>query len=464
MLLRIVHFGWLPCFALQSHFTRGHVVDSIWDTVTVRKAPLFSVGDPNAHHTLRTEATHNIFVRRHQSSAFEPQSRGRDRKGDKSSKRSSDKKRKNKSAKKTKKKKGQPSISLALFFFFPAPTRMPNSSLPTFSPSRTPIVPAPSPRPVLAPASTQPSLVPLPPLPVTVPMPAPTLAPITVSPTPPAGGVPPNDLCTQATAVQLNTPMLFGTTVNATSQNANDCTSRFTNTNAAAPEVFYRIIGNGRRLSVSTCSPATDFPTALILWQGKCGGATCAVGATTLDSTCADGNAARITWESIAGQPYTLLVYGRQVGSKGNFGLSLSDFINPRNDYCTQAETLPINGPQVVGTTVNATSQNANDCTSRFTNTNAAAPEVFYTVVGNGKNLTATTCSNATNFPTTLILWKGQCNSVCSVGAQTVDRSCTDGNAARLTWLSSQNQVYTLLVYGRQASTAGQFGLSIQTI
>jgi len=69
---------------------------------------------------------------------------------------------------------------------------------------------------------------------------------------------------------------------------------------------------------------------------------------------------------------YTLAVFGRQASMTGNFGISVTDFPNPANDYCLQAQSLVINGNEVVGTTINAETRTTSGC-----GVTKQAPEVF---------------------------------------------------------------------------------------
>jgi len=97
-----------------------------------------------------------------------------------------------------------------------------------------------------------------------------------------------------------------------------------------------------------------------------------------MDPECPNLKGARVTWDSVAGQVYTLVVYGRAQNSEGNFGISVSDFANPPNDYCAQAQSVRINGAEVLGSTINATTQTTSGCSG----SNKQAPEVYYLVTG----------------------------------------------------------------------------------
>ncbi len=92
--------------------------------------------------------------------------------------------------------------------------------------------------------------------------------------------------------------------------------------NVGYNNVFYRLVGTGTPITVSLCSPNTQVPdNALIVLQGSCNNLTC-VGANTSDPTCPTRNA-KVTFSSIAGQPYTLVVHNQLTGTfTGNFDLT----------------------------------------------------------------------------------------------------------------------------------------------
>ena len=213
--------------------------------------------------------------------------------------------------------------------------------------------------------------------------------------------------------------------------------------------------GNGRKLTATTCSDQTDFATGLAVWnpslcRGSCNDAS------SSDPDCSDANGARVTWDSTDGGVYTLVVFGRQAAATGGFAISVTDFVNPPNDYCEQAIPLLPNGVEVPGSTINATTRTNSGC-----GVTKQSPEVFYQVTGTGGNLTATTCSFRTNFETGLALWNPSvCRGSCNQGAST-DIECPNANGARVTWTSTADAVYTLVVFGRQAGVTGNFGISL---
>ena len=73
---------------------------------------------------------------------------------------------------------------------------------------------------------------------------------------------PSNNECTAATSLVINGAVVTGTTVDATSETTSGC-----GVTKQAPEVFYQVTGNGRRMTATTCFNQTNFATSLALWN-----------------------------------------------------------------------------------------------------------------------------------------------------------------------------------------------------
>ncbi len=135
---------------------------------------------------------------------------------------------------------------------------------------------------------------------------------------------PANDLCADAI------PVLCGQTVSGTNVNATN------NGNPAAPNcgpaigsfgVWYSFEGDGSIVTVSTCSPSTDFDTKLNVYSGACGGFTCVGGADDSSGPdCQIGGFNRkstVEFTSEEGTTYYIIVSGFSTAA-GNFDLSIS--------------------------------------------------------------------------------------------------------------------------------------------
>ncbi|CAB9509106.1 expressed unknown protein [Seminavis robusta] len=131
---------------------------------------------------------------------------------------------------------------------------------------------------------------------------------------------PPNDYCDQAIPLLPGGAEVTGTTINATVHTSSGC-----GVTKASPEVFYAVTGNGESMSVTTCSSQTDFETGLAIWDPNiCAGA-CNSGSVSGCGNIFDTKGASITWDTTAGAQYTIVVFGRQEGTTGNFAIRVFD-------------------------------------------------------------------------------------------------------------------------------------------
>lgn len=91
----------------------------------------------------------------------------------------------------------------------------------------------------------------------------------------------------------------------------------------SGPGVWYRVSGNGRRLTASLCNSGTDYDSRLLIFCGDCeqGNLACVAGNDDGGGTC--GAASTASWCSQSGQTYSILVTGGS-GSSGQFALALS--------------------------------------------------------------------------------------------------------------------------------------------
>ena len=130
---------------------------------------------------------------------------------------------------------------------------------------------------------------------------------------------PANDQCSGAIPISCG-QTVAGSLNGATGTNPLPGTCGGVNVNWGG--VYYSLIGTGNPVTVSLCSPNTQVPNnALVVLQGGCFNATC-VGGNTTDPTCPTRNA-KVTFASLAGQRYTILVQSPTGGTlTGNFDLT----------------------------------------------------------------------------------------------------------------------------------------------
>lgn len=125
------------------------------------------------------------------------------------------------------------------------------------------------------------------------------------------------------------------------------------------------------------------------------------------------------------------------------------------NDLCSNAIAMSV-GQTVTGSTTNATLDGVDFC-----GTSNTAPGVWYTVVGNGNTLTATTCSTAVQYDTKISVFCGDCDDLTCIAGN--DDNCSGGSSIFLSsasWCSQAGATYRILVHGFGSAT-GNFSLTV---
>ena len=140
-------------------------------------------------------------------------------------------------------------------------------------------------------------------------------------------------------------------------------------------------------------------------------------------------------------------------------------------DVCDGAEAIVLASPpqpqtiKIINTTVGATPDIASACTDDLTGVPVpvVAPGVWYSVIGDGTTLTATTCNvNTIGYDTALSVYCGPCDNLVCVGASADDFSCPIWPlASTVSWCSVPGQTYLILVHGATPVDVGSFGLEI---
>ena len=146
---------------------------------------------------------------------------------------------------------------------------------------------------------------------------------------------PPNDMCNYAMDLGIN--QHFGTTVNATFDNAGQCGFA----NNTGPGVWYTTVGDGNPYIVETCHNTTDFDTKISVFGGSCGNLTC-IGGNDNGGDC--GTASLYTWETVPGETYYILVHGRGLAT-GNFGIDVDPIFPPSDSPSDMPSDMPLGVP-----------------------------------------------------------------------------------------------------------------------
>ncbi len=175
--------------------------------------------------------------------------------------------------------------------------------------------------------------------------------------------------------------------------------------------------------------------------------------------TCIDDifSASTVTFSLTAGT-YFILADGEGTAARSQTWNIGCPSPAPANDLCAGAIALSCGGANVSGNTINATADVAPSCNGFTVGTGGA---VWYSVVGNGGFLTATTCNVGTNYDTKLHVYDGSCGALNCVTANDDDFTCsTGGLRSTVTWCAAAGTTYYILVNGF-GSAQGNFELSL---
>lgn len=259
-----------------------------------------------------------------------------------------------------------------------------------------------------------------------------------------------NDLCEDAVPIECG-QTLSGTTVGATTD---DAVAPTCGTLVTSPGVWYSITGTGGMMTASVCD-AADFDSKISIYTGPCDNLTCVDG--NDDAPGCTGNTSEISWASMAGTNYYILVHGF-AGQTGDFDLSITcEQVGPPNDDCDNAAPIAC-GDVVQGTTTGAGFDGAPFCGTANT-----AGGVWYSIVGTGDLVVLSTCNPGTGYDTKISVYSGTCGAlVCETGNDD-DLGGSPLFCSTAEFLSTPGVTYNILVHGFGTAT-GDFELSVECI
>ena len=220
--------------------------------------------------------------------------------------------------------------------------------------------------------------------------------------------------------------------------------------------VWYAVEGNGYFISANTCSGGnTVSPVQLILYGGACDDLTCIYG---YDDLC--GLQSSISWNAAPGITYYILVQGLS-DNVASFELTIEE--SRRGDFCdTAIRPVTINSPSsldIEGTTEDGLYFDSN---LGFCGSEPASQVVWYSIVGNGKTMAASTCSSYTDFTAVITVYTGTCG-VLECASTIVQDKCTSRHGDQyVSWGTVEGQEYFILVYSDAAFKEGSFNLRLE--
>jgi hypothetical protein len=265
-----------------------------------------------------------------------------------------------------------------------------------------------------------------------------------ICPVPP---IPPGDECPTALAIES----LPFSTSGDTSMFEPDGGLPACGVGAAAPSVWYSMVGTGGVIEVSLCN-GTSYDSALALFTGDCGALTC-LGSD--DDGCGIfAGPSRMLFVSNPGQIYYIVVRGYGT-SFGFYTLDVTDLGPPaEGDFCTTA--IPADVPSSVS---GDTSLYTPDGGIPACGVLANAPTVWYSVVGNGNRYRASMCAG-TVYDGALAVYTGfDCGALTCVASD--DDGCgIFAGPSEVTWDTVDGQTYYVVV-GGYGTSAGFYTLDL---
>jgi hypothetical protein len=212
----------------------------------------------------------------------------------------------------------------------------------------------------------------------------------------------------------------------------------------------------GAQIDVN-CTPTDGWdPAIAIAFECSNGSLVCLAAA----DTGFEGDPETISYLTTTGEVGTLYIYVDSYYASGglecgDYDLSVTVDLGIANDLCEDA--IPVAVPSVTaGTTECATFDDAPLCV-----TSQTAPGVWYSVIGSGGMMSASTCGDFYGYDTKLSVYTDGCDMLTCVGGN--DDDCPTGASGLLStvgWDSVMGQEYLILVHGYSTGT-GEFDLYV---
>ncbi|MCZ6651961.1 MAG: hypothetical protein O7D91_02915, partial [Planctomycetota bacterium] len=192
--------------------------------------------------------------------------------------------------------------------------------------------------------------------------------------------------------------------------------------------------------------------SVLAVFEAPCGGAEIACD----DDGCGapNGFLSEVSWSVVAGNTYNIRVSAWDNGQGGDYLLEIICQLPPENDDCAGA--IPVAVPSTTsGSTTGALPDSAPFCGT----SDGTGGAVWYSVLGTGNTITATTCDStngdfctgggSANYDTKIRVYTEGCAALnCEAGN---DDNCTGGSSglrSTVSWCSTEGTEYLILVHG----------------
>jgi hypothetical protein len=161
-----------------------------------------------------------------------------------------------------------------------------------------------------------------------------------------------------------------------------------------------------------------------------------------------------VTWLAEATDSYYLYVTGNN-GTSGDFDLFLG---RNKDNSCLFGTRLDANNFGFLASTEYENPQNVESCGYTGYHT---APGLWFSVMGTGEMLEASTCGTLLDLDTQISVFGNSCDTLECIGGTGQDLPCGDNGSVK--WKSERGEVYNIYVSGR-ASRVGDFVLTINEV
>lgn len=224
--------------------------------------------------------------------------------------------------------------------------------------------------------------------------------------------------------------------------------------NTTGAGLWYTFTGTGGYVEFSTCGANTGFDTEINVLTGSCGSWTNVGG--NDDGMCNgfDNITSLANVATNYGELYYVYVSSYVEDGTGNIFWLSTTCAAPQNDVCANATPISC-GNTVQGSTLLAGIDGP--LTTCEGDGFSYAADVWYRVVGNGQDLTASLCSSL--YDTKIDIYESDCANYSCVAFD--DDFCVPGS--QVTWTSTQGTEYLIRVHG-YSGQVGQYELGVTCI
>lgn len=230
---------------------------------------------------------------------------------------------------------------------------------------------------------------------------------------------------------------------------------------AQSPGVWYVMEGRGSDITASTCDEGTTFDTRISVFQGNLCDFEDLECVATSDNAAGCGEQSRVTYSTLMGVQYFILVHGASALSIGDFVLSIEESLHDSCEDALGARNIPFSVRTSLGADGGLIDNAIPSCGSA---SNMVGRAFWLSVIGRNDSILASTCSSFSDFDTQLSIFTGACGNLsCVAGNDDVsnaNRGC--GTTSEVWWFGEEAVTYHVLVHGFQGDS-GSFSLTIDT-